>query len=91
MNNVKKEKMEVIIKRAGFKNMRQFSEKLGINEANLYSNFRGNWGMSVHRMFKIANMLGCSIDTIIEIFYPEEYTKNKELLVAKLILMEELK
>lgn len=83
MSNDKKDKMEIIIKEAGFKNMRQFSEKLGVNESNLYSNFKGRWGMSVGRMFKIANLIGCPIETVIEIFYPEEYSENRELSVAK--------
>ncbi|WP_022769151.1 helix-turn-helix domain-containing protein [Butyrivibrio sp. NC2007] len=79
MNIEKRDKLNSLIKKAGYRNMRHFSEELGINEANLYSNLKGKWGMSINRMFKVANLLKCPIDTIIEIFYPEEYYKNSTL------------
>lgn len=54
-----KERSEEYVKAAGFKNTRQFCNKLGLSQANLYSNLNGRYGMSIGRMFKIANLLGC--------------------------------
>lgn len=75
-----KEKLEILIKEAGYTSFRQFCVDVGIDQSNLYTNLDGKWGMSVKRMFKIANLLGVSIMQILEIFYPEEMAENEGLM-----------
>ena len=62
---------------AGYKNVRQFCKDVGIDQSNLYSNLNGKWGMSIKRMFKIANSLKVPIADVIELFYPDDYYENK--------------
>lgn len=75
-----KEKLLKLAEAAGYENIRQLSKDAGIDCSNLYSNLDGTWKMSIKRMFKVANILGVSINQIIEIFYPEEYAENQKLL-----------
>lgn len=75
-----KEKLFELIKAAGYENYRQFSKDVGIDCSNLYSNLDGTWGMSIKRMFRIANLLGVPISQILEIFYSEEFAENQKLL-----------
>ena len=75
-----KSKLEELIKNAGYESIRQFCIDADIDQSNLYTNIDGKWGMSVKRMFKIANLLGVHINQILEIFYPKEYAENQNLL-----------
>lgn len=79
MDNEIKILLNEYVKRAGFRSMRQFCTKLGVSQANLYSNLDGRYAISIGRMFKIANLLGCEIDTVLEWFYPEEYETNRKI------------
>lgn len=86
MNSIKsdvgqrqKAELEKLVKDAGYENIRQFCKDLGIDQSNLYSNLDGTWGMSMKRMFKIANLLGAPILQIIGIFYPNELAENQKL------------
>lgn len=75
-----KAKLAELMKAAGYESFRQFSKDAGIDCSNLYTNLDGKWGMSVKRMFKVANLLGVSITQVIEIFYPDEMAENQRLL-----------
>lgn len=86
MNSIKsdvgqrqKAELEKLVKDSGYENIRQFCKELGIDQSNLYSNLDGTWGMSMKRMFKIANLLGAPILQIIGIFYPNELAENQKL------------
>lgn len=86
MNSIKsevgkrqKEALQKLILDAGYSNMRQFCKDLGVDQSNLYSNIDGTWGMSMKRMFKVANLLGVPILQIVEIFYPNELAENQKL------------
>jgi hypothetical protein len=86
MNSIKsdvgqrqKAELEKLVKDAGYENIRQFCKDLGIDQSNLYSNLDGTWGMSMKRMFKVANLLGAPILQIIGIFYPNELAENQKL------------
>ncbi len=85
INKESKELLDIYVKKAGFKNMRQFCMKLGISQANLYSNLNSKYSISIGRMFKIANLIGCQIDTVIEIFYPNEYEINQKIVMTNLL------
>lgn len=86
MNSIKsdvgqrqKAELEKLVKDSGYENIRQFCKDLGIDQSNLYSNLDGTWGMSMKRMFKVANLLGAPILQIIGIFYPNELAENQKL------------
>lgn len=75
-----KEKLEALVKEAGYDTIKQFSRDAGIDVANLYSNLDGTWKMSMGRMFKVANTLGVPVLQIVDIFYHDELAKNQSLL-----------
>jgi transcriptional regulator with XRE-family HTH domain len=74
-----KEEFLVIVKEAGFKSLRQFALEAGIDVANLNTNLNGTYSIQIDRMFKIADTLKVSIDEVVEMFYPERYAKNDEI------------
>lgn len=74
-----KEQLLKLVQDKGYANLRQFCIALGLKLPNLYSNLDGTWDMSIKRMFRIANMLEVPIDTIIGIFYPDEFAENKQV------------
>ena len=74
-----KEKLLSLVNAAGYDNFRQFCMDVNVDQSNLYSNLEGKWGMSVKRMFKIANLLHVDILQILEIFYTEAYEENKRI------------
>ena len=82
MNNnfeIRKNELALLAMAAGFNNLRCLSEACGVNEANLYTNLRGTYNMSMKRMFAIAKAVRRPIDEIIEIFYPEEINENRRI------------
>lgn len=81
MNNrfeEKKAKMVEMANKAGFDNIHQVCAAVGLNEANLYTNLKGKFNMSVKRMFEMANILHCPVIKVIEIFYPDEVAQNRK-------------
>ena len=74
-----KDNFELLVKSHGFTNINQLCNVVGIASSNLYSNLRNVWGMSIKRMFKIANALNCPVEEVISVLYPEEYEKNQEI------------
>lgn len=76
----RKTKFEKLVTDAGYKSMRAFAKDVGINVGNIYSNLDGTFGMSIKRMFKVANLLGVPVAQVIEIFYPTEYAENQSYL-----------
>lgn len=75
-----KEKLEALVKDAGYENIHQFCLDAKLDQSNLYCNLDGTWKMSVSRMFNIANMLGVSVVQILDIFYHKEFVENQKLL-----------
>jgi transcriptional regulator with XRE-family HTH domain len=71
-----RDKLEKMVKDAGYVSMREFARDVGINISNIYSNLNGRWDISIKRMFKIANTLNVPILQVIEVFYPEELSDN---------------
>ena len=73
-----KEKLVELIRSAGYESIKQFCKDVNLDQSNLYTNLEGTWKMSLKRMFKIANKLEVPIDSIIELFYPNELAENRE-------------
>lgn len=76
---IRKKELALLALSAGFNNLRGLSEACGVNEANLYTNLRGTYNMSMKRMFAIAKAVRRPIDEIIEIFYPGEINENRRI------------
>lgn len=64
-----------LLENRGFKSLREFARKADIKVENIHSNLTGQYSLSIGRAFIIATTLGVSIDTILEMFYPEEMEK----------------
>ncbi len=80
MNFIKrKEEINEMALKAGFKSIHQLCVAIGLNEANFYTNLRGQYNISTTRMFMIANTLQCPVIKIIEIFYPDEVERNRKV------------
>ncbi len=74
----KKERLDALAKKHGIENLRQLSIKAGMREPNLYSNLDGTYGMSIRRMFKIADAMGADIVEVIKVLYPKEFAANQK-------------
>lgn len=71
-----KEKLEALMREAGYTSFRSFARDSGVDVSNLYTNLDGTWKMSMKRMFKVANTLNVPILQVIDIFYHEELEEN---------------
>ena len=78
MNDIMRDRLSQLANEHGVENLRQLSIKAGIHHSNLCSNLNGQYGMSIRRMFKIADALECDIVEVIKVLYPEEYAENQK-------------
>lgn len=78
-----REKLVKFSEKHGIKSVRQLCILSGIHESNLYTNINGTYGMSVSRLFKIANTAKCDILEVLELFYPELVQQNREASQSK--------
>jgi len=80
----KRNKLNKLVESYGHKSMRDVCVKAGISQANIYSNLIGRYDISIKRMFKLANVIGCDITEVIEIFHPELYAENQRIVSESL-------
>ena len=71
-NKTKKERFYELIKERGFNSFREFCRAAGVGPGNAYSNLADTFELSIGRAFVYAGILQVPIDTILEIFYPDE-------------------
>lgn len=79
----KKEVFTKLLNAKGYKSIYEFCESNGIDRHNMskrLSPTETRQRIEVGFMFKIANLLHVPIETIIEIFYPEEFKENRSLI-----------
>ena len=74
----KREELQSLMEVYGYKSIRKLCREVGITAPNLYSNLTGKYKISMERMFKIANVLGCDVVEIIQIFYSDLYSENQQ-------------
>lgn len=74
----KREELQRLMEVYGYKSIRKLCREVGITAPNLYSNLTGKYKISMERMFKIANVLGCDVVEIIQIFYSDLYSENQQ-------------
>jgi len=85
---INRNKIKVLINKYGIKSTRQLCLLSGITQSNLYSNLNGTYEISIKRMFALANTLGCPVDEVIEVFYPDLIQMNRELVSENKVPVE---
>lgn len=75
----KREELQRLMEVYGYKSIRKLCREVGITAPNLYSNLTGKYKISMERMFKIANVLGCDVVDVIQVFYSDLYLENQQV------------
>lgn len=73
-----KDELEKLVKEKGYASLNAFCVENGLNTANVYTNLRSTWGLSIKRAFAIANGLGVPVEQILEMFYKEQFKENRK-------------
>lgn len=75
-----KERFDKLLHKQGYASLYAFCKENDIDYGNMNRRVNGlKQKIEITFAFKLANILEVPIDTIIEIFYPEEYKHNKTL------------
>lgn len=69
-----------LLKKHGYDNVAQFCEANNLIATNMNKRLRGDQKIEILFLFKIANILHEPIETMIEIFYPDELAENRSLI-----------
>lgn len=85
---IKRSKIKALVDKYGIKSTRQLCLLSGITQSNLYSNLNGTYEISTKRIFALANTLGCPVDEVIEVFYPDLIQKNRKLVKENRVPVE---
>lgn len=78
-SEVVRDRFEALVKKYGYRSIRNVCLSAGITASNLYSNITGVYDISIKRMFRIANVLGCDVTEVIDAFHHDLYEENKEI------------
>lgn len=71
------EKFMALIKKHNYRSLNNFCEVNGLQQGNFNKRIKyEDMKVDLVTLFNIANILHEPIDTLIEIFYPEEYQEN---------------
>lgn len=76
MRDIRKE-FGQLVREKNYHSTNDFAEANGIDCANLNTNLKGKFKLSIDRAFTIANGLAMPIEDVLEMFYPEEMEKNR--------------
>ncbi len=75
-----KERFDKLLHKQGYSSLFAFCKDNNLDYGNMNRRVNGvTQKIEIAFAFKIADILRVPIDTIIEIFYPEEYKHNKNL------------
>lgn len=74
-----KEKFKTYLREHGYKSIKQLCSQCGLNPTFLYSNIRGKNGISVDKIFLIANTMKVPVDELLRVFYEEQYIENERI------------
>ena len=66
-----------------FKNVAEFARKCEIDTSNVRKNLLGIEKVNIKRLFIYADVLECDMNEILELLYPEEMKKHKQILNEK--------
>ena len=76
MRDITKEFNELLAEH-GYTSILSFCKQAGIDRANMGTNIKGRYNLSIDRAFKIANTLEIPITAVLKLFYPEEMEQNE--------------
>ena len=65
------------IKEKGFKNIAQFGSAIGMERQNVWARIKGKTDPDIRMLMRWAKVLHCDIDSLIALFYPDEWTTYK--------------
>jgi len=71
------EALTLILKKHGYRSVNQFCVDNKIPQTNMSKRLRGTQKVELPLLFSWATMLHEPVDTLIEIFYPEEMEANR--------------
>lgn len=74
-----KEKFYEYIRAHGYTSVRQLAIASGIDISNLHTNVVHKWGISIKRAFALANTMKVPVEEILELFYGDEFEKNRKI------------
>lgn len=80
--NIKNE-FVALMKKRGFKSVREFSIACGMESSNIYSNLVGRTSIGIGRLFIYANTMGVPVSELMEIVYPEGMKENRKAIKAR--------
>lgn len=76
-----KERFLKLLKEKGYSNLRQFCVESGIDYPNMDKRVKGvRQKIEIGFMFKLANLLHVPVETIIEIFYYDDWITNRAMI-----------
>lgn len=76
-----KEMFNNLLAKKGYSSLHDFCIQQKIDYANMNKRVNGiRQKIEISYMFKLANILHVPIETIIEIFYPDEWQENRSLI-----------
>lgn len=74
-----KESFNALLQEKGYSSLHDFCLKNQMDYANMNKRVNGiKQKIEITNAFKIANMLKVPVETIISIFYPEEWEENRD-------------
>lgn len=77
----RKEAFNEILKKHGYRSINNFCIENKIIQTNLNKRVKDETiQVEIQKLFELANLLHEPVDTMVRIFYPEEYAENQSLI-----------
>lgn len=73
----KQEQFSNLVKKHGYRSINHFCIENKMPQTNMSKRLNGSQNVELPLLFKWANLLHEPIETMIEIFYPDELTENR--------------
>ena len=62
---------------SGYKNISQFAQAVGMERQNVWARIKGKTDPDIRMLLRWSTVLSCSIDQLIQLFYPTEWNQYK--------------
>ena len=73
----KQEQFSALVKKHGYRSINNFCIENKMPQTNMSKRLNGSQNVELPLLFKWATMLHEPIETLIEIFYPDEWLENR--------------
>lgn len=74
----KKERFTEVVRKHGYRSINHFCIENKMPQTNMSKRLNGTQKVELNLLFTWANMLHEPIETLIEIFYPDEWQENRD-------------